>query len=161
MRRGFVPHFSIWTHLDDLFAPKILPKSFILFRPCWVPIWTSAPLLIFTPHVSNYLLQVNQMFASKPMHLSSLRCLFQRSFLPFEAWGPYQMDTFSALLAFCAENSPVTGEFPSQRPVTRSFDVFFICASTNGCGNNQDAGDLRRHRAHYDANVMGIALHWW
>ena len=25
----------------------------------------------------------------------------------------------------CAENSPVTGEFPSQRPVTRSFDAFF------------------------------------
>ena len=24
----------------------------------------------------------------------------------------------------CAGNSPVTGEFPSQRPVTRSFDIF-------------------------------------
>ena len=35
------------------------------------------------------------------------------------------METFSALLAFCAGNSPVTGEFPSQRPVTRSFNVFF------------------------------------
>ena len=32
---------------------------------------------------------------------------------------------FSALLALCVGNSPVTGEFPSQRPVTRSFDVFF------------------------------------
>ena len=31
---------------------------------------------------------------------------------------------FSALLAICAGNSPVTGEFPTQRPVTRSFDVF-------------------------------------
>ena len=31
----------------------------------------------------------------------------------------------SALLAICAGNSPVTGEFPAQRPVTRSFDVFF------------------------------------
>ena len=31
----------------------------------------------------------------------------------------------SALLAICAGNSPVTGEFSSQRPVTRSFDVFF------------------------------------
>ena len=36
-----------------------------------------------------------------------------------------QMETFSALLALFAGNSPVTGEFPSQRPVTRSFDVFF------------------------------------
>ena len=35
------------------------------------------------------------------------------------------MEAFSALLAICVGNSPVTGEFPSQRPVTRSFDVFF------------------------------------
>ena len=35
------------------------------------------------------------------------------------------MDTFSALLAICAGNSPVPSEFPTQRPVTRSFDVFF------------------------------------
>ena len=35
------------------------------------------------------------------------------------------METFSALLAICAGNSPVTGEFPAQRPMTRSFDVFF------------------------------------
>ena len=35
------------------------------------------------------------------------------------------METFSALLAICAGNSPVPGEFPTQRPVTRSFDVFF------------------------------------
>ena len=35
------------------------------------------------------------------------------------------METYSALLVFCARNSPVTGEFPAQRPVTQSFDVFF------------------------------------
>ena len=35
------------------------------------------------------------------------------------------METFSALLAICAGNSPVYGEFPAQRPVTRGFDVFF------------------------------------
>ena len=40
-------------------------------------------------------------------------------------WWRHQMETFSALLALCAGNSPVTGEFPSQRPETRSFDVFF------------------------------------
>ena len=42
-----------------------------------------------------------------------------------EAWWRHQMETFSALVAICAGNSPVTGEFPAQRPVTRSFDVFF------------------------------------
>ena len=30
-----------------------------------------------------------------------------------------------ALLAICAGNSPVPGEFTAQRPMTRSFDVFF------------------------------------
>ena len=35
------------------------------------------------------------------------------------------METFSALLALCAGNSPVSGEFSSQRPVTRNFDVLF------------------------------------
>ena len=40
-------------------------------------------------------------------------------------WWRHQMEIFSALLAICAENSPVPGEFPTQRPVTRSFDVYF------------------------------------
>ena len=38
-------------------------------------------------------------------------------------WWRHQMETFSALLAICAGNSPVTGEFPAQRPVTRGFDI--------------------------------------
>ena len=41
------------------------------------------------------------------------------------SWWRHQMETFSALLAICAGNSPVPGEFPTQRPVTRSFDVYF------------------------------------
>ena len=64
------------------------------------------------------------------------------------------METFSALLAPCAGNSPVTGEFPSQRPVTRSFNVFFRLHLKNGWVNNGKAGDLRRHRAHDDVTVM-------
>ena len=38
-------------------------------------------------------------------------------------------------------NSPVTGEFHAQRPVTRSFDAFLICVLINGWVNNPDAGD--------------------
>ena len=64
------------------------------------------------------------------------------------------METFSALLVICAGNSPVAGEFPAQRPATRSFDVFFDLAWTNGWLSNRDAGDLRRHLAHYDVIVM-------
>ena len=43
------------------------------------------------------------------------------------SWWRHQMETFSALLNtdHLCWNSPVTGEFPAQRSVTRSFDVFF------------------------------------
>ena len=43
------------------------------------------------------------------------------------SWWRHQMERISAfkLLALCVGNSPVTGEFPPQRPVTRSFYVFF------------------------------------
>ena len=41
------------------------------------------------------------------------------------AWWRHHMETFSALLALCTGNSPVTGDFPSQRPVVRSSNVFY------------------------------------
>ena len=53
---------------------------------------------------------------------------------------------------------PVTGGFPSQRPVTRSFEVFFDLPLSKRWANNRDAGDLRRHRAHYDVIVMSLVL---
>ena len=62
------------------------------------------------------------------------------------------METFSALLALCEGNPPVTGGFPSLKPVTWSFDAFFDLR-LNKRSNNQDAGDLRRHRPHYDVTV--------
>ena len=71
-------------------------------------------------------------------------------------WWRHQMETLSALLALCAGNSPVTGEFPSQRPVTRSFDVFFDLCMNNGWINTRDAGYLRRHCADYDVTVIGF-----
>ena len=42
-----------------------------------------------------------------------------------DTWWRHPMEIFSALRAICAGNSSVPGEFPAQRPVTRSFDVFF------------------------------------
>ena len=50
--------------------------------------------------------------------------------------------------------SPFTGEFPSQRPATRSFDIFFDLHLNKRL--SKQAGDLRRHRAHYDVIVMNF-----
>ena len=80
-------------------------------------------------------------------------------------WWRHQMETISALLTLCAGNSPVIGEIPAQRPVTRSFDVFFDLRLNKRWVNNRDDGDLRRHRAHYDVTVMHSRrlpwLWWW
>ena len=73
--------------------------------------------------------------------------------IPYSLWR-HQMGTFSALLVLCAGNSPFIGEFHTQRPVTRSFDVFFDLRLINSWVNNRATGDLRRYRAHYDVTVM-------
>ena len=59
-------------------------------------------------------------------------------------------EDFSALLAI------FPGEFPSKRPLTRSFDVNLRII--NGWLNNCEAGDLRRHRVQYDVIVMKTSL---
>ena len=58
-----------------------------------------------------------------------------------------------------AGNSMVNGEFPAQRPVTRSFDVFFHLRLNEGWANDRKADDLRRHRPHYYvAEMFGAGL---
>ena len=52
-------------------------------------------------------------------------------------------------------NPPVTGEFPAQRPVTRSFDVIFDLRMNTQLSKQSWGWYLRRHRAHYDVMVMG------
>ena len=64
------------------------------------------------------------------------------------------METFSALLAICAGNSPVSGEFPAQRPLTRNFDVCFDLRLNKQLSKQHEAGDLRRYRGNYDVTVM-------
>ena len=51
--------------------------------------------------------------------------------------------------------NPLRGEFTSHKGQWRRALVFsLICVWTNVWVNNQDAGDLRRHRAHYDVTEM-------
>ena len=69
-------------------------------------------------------------------------------------WWRHQMETFSALLAICAGNSLVSGEFPTQRPVTQSFDVVFDLRLNKRLSKHWQGWWYNRHRAHYDVNVM-------
>ena len=67
---------------------------------------------------------------------------------PVVSWGHQQMETFSALLALCAGNSPHKGQWRGALMFS------LICAWINAWVNNREAVDLRRHRAHYDVIVM-------
>ena len=110
----------------------------------WINFQSSAPTMGFL-WVQEPIVAENMTFQAHIKHYAhSSR---------FAGWR-HQMEIFSALLAICARNSPVPDEFPTQRPVTRSFDHTLICDRINGWVNNGQAADLRRHRTHYVVIVM-------
>ena len=73
-------------------------------------------------------------------------------------WWRHQMETFSALLALCAGNSPVPVNSPHKGQWRGALMFTLICARINDWVNNREAGDLRRLLDHYDVSVM-IAYH--
>ena len=79
----------------------------------------------------------------------------------FCAWWRHQMEIFSALLAFVLgirrspENSPHKGQWRGALMLS------LIYAWINGWVHNGEAGDLRRHRNHYDVIVMISFSLWW
>ena len=70
------------------------------------------------------------------------------------SWWRHQMETFSALLALCAGTSPVPVNSPHKGQWRGALMFSLICAQINDSVNNREAGDLRRHRGHYDVRVM-------
>ena len=70
------------------------------------------------------------------------------------SWWRHQMETFSALLAICAGISPGPVNSPHKGQWHGASRFSLICVWINGWVNNREAGDLRRHRSHYDVIVM-------
>ena len=58
------------------------------------------------------------------------------------------METFSALLAICAVNSPHKCQWGGALMFS------FICVRIHGWANSREAGVLRRYHSHYDVTVM-------
>ena len=69
-------------------------------------------------------------------------------------WWRHHMETFSALLAPCAGNSPVIGEFPAPRPVTRRLVVFFDLHLNKRLSKQWWGWWFETPYAHYDVIVM-------
>ena len=90
-------------------------------------------------------------------HFSKLFRMYMHTWTYIQSnmsWWRHQMETFSALLVIYAGNSPVTSEFPTQRSVTQSFDVFFDLCLNKWLSNNHEAGNLTCHCTHYDFTVI-------
>ena len=147
-------HSSSWRHHDMkepsvllvLFFVPSMDKLSVIYWSCW---WFE------TPQGTCYVIVMQS--ASKVL------CMFTRCKLFTISWWRHQMETFSALLALCAGNSPVSGEFPTQRPMTRSFDVFFdlrlnkrLSKQPRGRWFETLSWSLWRHRNVYSTAVIHV-----
>ena len=71
-----------------------------------------------------------------------------------QPWWRHQMETFSALLALCAGNSPIPVNSPHNGQWRGALVFSLICTRINDWVNNRKAGDLRRRRGHCYVKVM-------
>ena len=123
--------FSACAHGADVSQRAISPRSSSHLRDVTAEI--QHPLTVWK---SNYRVQKYRPLYFIGTHFKTFLDVFDFEFCTLihlgqlqmsdgQPWWRHQMETFSALLAICAGNSPVPGEFPTQRPMTRSFDVYF------------------------------------
>ena len=117
------PPWSLWRQCNgDEFLAYQLNQGWLIDR---VYIWKCMSGSLYVFKMSDIFVEA---LCGKKDCSYKLQVLYMRNLnldISVPAWWRHQMETFSALLALCAENSPVSGDFPLKRPVTWSFDVFF------------------------------------
>ena len=134
-------YWLYWKLWISIYIPHILSSSSLC--AAYMRQWTGLSLvqvmaIIWVQVNGNYLNQCWLIVNSAPgntfqwnsnRNFHPRKCIWKcrlPKWRPFcTPWRRHQMEAFSVLLALCAGNSPVTGEFTTQRPETRSFDVFF------------------------------------
>ena len=121
-------------------------------------IYPSLSHIAFTPTGNTYLCTPGSL-----MHCSGIskvhvlgvdtNCHHCTQWLP-SAWWRHQMETFFALLALCAGNSPVTVNSPHKGQWRGALMFSLIYAWINGWVNTREAGDLTSHGTHYNVIAM-------
>ena len=135
-----------WCVLWRQPSPLLKSMHICRWRPgtCCGPYHISTEIYLLYIDSNTLIGTISNAFAKIPWKLSAAACQLERlgrmtvkrwlimdhcsryaDEIKVLSWWRHQMETFSSLLALCEGNSPVSGEFPSQRLVTRSFDVFF------------------------------------
>ena len=146
---------DLWRHITSLGHSELMPcNSTIVWHFCLTFAHTHlvinnfchiVVILIFSGILRQYTVQYMQLLPHLP----------QTNELPFEC----HMKTSSNGNIFRVTGH-LCGEFTGHRwiPRTKASDAelwcFLICAWISGWVNNREAGELRRHSAHYDVTVM-------
>ena len=140
-------YFALWALRNH--HKHVLPWKYFRNTGVWgIYRWSWLSCYLFLSDIFNY--RLHGCFAGGDMLTPcQWKCPIPKR---NKTWWRHQMETFSALLAICAGNSPVPGEFPAQRLWALIFSL--ICVWINDWVSNREAGDLRRYRAHYDVIVM-------
>ena len=163
LRILFMQNKNYITHMIPSVYDRYPPKLYLQTQPSSSA--RNAPCIVQGSDVKFWmrlqiLWQVYMVYHSRASHFHS--CLIRRgpyitrSTLPntLTTWWRHQMETFSALLAICAGNSPVPVNSPHKGPWRRVLMFCLICVWINGCVNNHESGDLRLYGVNYDVIVM-------
>ena len=152
-----------WRRIYIIKTPRISPSGGS-YRVSILKIWEKINRVMTTPH---YRLCIGiRLYRDKWCFMC--HSMFESVWWLLMAWclfGAIMMtssngDIFRVTGHLCGEFiGPPLCEFPTQRPVTRSFEFSLICVWINGWVNNGEAGDLRRYRTHYDVTVMDISYY--
>ena len=106
----------------------------------------------------SFFIQSDTSFLSRDTYSSGIESKVIKEILKFmiagHSWWRHQMEIFSVLLALCAGNSPVPVNSPHIGQWRGALMFSLIFTRINGWVNNRQAGDLRRHLAHYDVTLM-------
>ena len=131
--------------MADVFIDYVSYENYLIFSYC---IHTRtigyAMRVLYCVHVS-----INEMKS-----LSLVQVNPNEVYLQFYAMMTSSNGSIFRVTGHLCGNSPVTSEFPTQRPWRGALMFSLICASRNGWVSNRKAGDLKHHRAHYDVIVM-------
>ena len=160
------------NELKANFITTIIEMSHSQHIKCWNPTSSDFFQAHFKCDILYWLCHLPNVTTTVSRRHMSRRCLYRGHLCPsidigdkwsnwstpsptdLASWWRNQMETFSALLAICAGNPPVPGEFPHKGQWHGALMLILICVWINGWVNNGEAGDLRRYHAHYDVTVM-------
>ena len=146
-----VPPQSLFSVIFQLLFPLTnFPASAFAFKKLFFnfSIFFQLQPLFSTIHLRSCCIS----FLSSRVWLGIFSCVYLQNWkfqTSYFAWC-HQMETFSALLALCEGKSPV----PLKGQWRGTLKFLWSAPWINGWVNNREAGDMRRHRVHYDAIVM-------